>query len=362
MEFTFNKNAAHYYSSSKKMFLPVEIIDDIEGFLFRLGGKNYYFRGLETPLNNSCRDGLSRNKFCANKLIEAAGIPVPKAKSINEEDFRQGLLENIIADLNFPLVVKPLFGSYGEDVLCNIANLEQLTVQMTRLFESYQWLTIEEFHGNLNSFRILLLNKKIIGVIQRYPAHVLGDGQLTISELIAKTNIERQQTSEELAPIKLDVECYIRLQQLGITPDYVPLPRERVVLCYTCNASRGGSYEALSLHMCKKNRQFFLKIISLLNLKIAGIDVECVDLNTPIVHSKGVIIEVNSNPSIRIHETPQYGKPNCVTKKIIRSIIYHHPIAYLHVLYRHKTTAPFIRSALIMTVIIATYSLFRVIT
>ena len=44
MEFIFNKNAGHYYTSAKKLFLPVQIIHDIEGFFFPLGKKKLFFQ------------------------------------------------------------------------------------------------------------------------------------------------------------------------------------------------------------------------------------------------------------------------------------------------------------------------------
>ena len=360
MEFIFNKNAGHYYASSKKLFLPVEIIDSIEGFFFRLGKKNYFFRGFETPLNNSCSENLARNKYCANKLLESAGIPVPKAAAIHIDEFKQGLLEHIIADLSFPMVVKPLMGSQGCDVVCNIPDMEQLMDHMNRLLPANEILLIEEFHGNLNSFRILVLHQRIIGVIQRYSAYVVGDGRHSITELVASANIKREQLNNELAPIVLDEECHIRLKELGLTPEYIPSPDERVQLCYTCNASRGGTYEALSTKLCEKNRQLFIHICTVLNLNIAGIDVECADLNRPITRSNGVIIEVNSSPSVRIHETPQSGKPIRVTQKVIRSIIYRHPLSYLNVLYKNKKTGPYIRSFMAIPCLGALYVLFKV--
>lgn len=359
MEFVFNKNAGHYYTSAKKLFLPVQIVDDIEGFFFPLGKKNYFFRGFETPLNNTSSESLARNKYGTNKMLEATGIPVPKAAVIYIDAFKAGQLEKIIAHLNFPLVLKPSIGAKGQDVICNISNIEQLKAQMIRIFPANEWLSIEEFHSHPNSYRVLILNKKIIGVIQRYPAQVLGNGQHNLTELIKSANILRQATNEVLAPIVLDEECHLRLQQLGITPDYVPRENERIVLCYTCNASRGGSFEAISTQMCKENRQLFLKATSLLNLNIAGVDVECTDLQTPITPANGVIIEINPSPSVRIHETPQRGKSNRVTLKVIRSIIYRHPLSYLHVLCKKKAASIYIRSFLALPVLMILYVLFK---
>ena len=350
MEFIYNKNTALYYKSAKELLLPVEIIHSIEGFLFRLGNKTYFFRGLETPFNNSCSTRIAENKSCTNKILASAGITVPKATSIHISQFHNDPLEILIEHLKFPLVLKPTVSSLGRNVYCNIPDMAKLKELMTTIFSISDWLTIEEFHGNLNSYRVLVFKKKIIGVVQRFPAHIIGDGLHTITELVDEANIQREQLGEEFAPIQIDEECHFRLQELGITPNYIPIKNERVVLCYTCNASRGGTYQELSTKICKKNKQLFIKIASILNLNIAGIDIECADINQPITASNGVIIEVNADPSVRIHENSYNAKINRVTKKMIRSIIYRHPLSFLYVLYKNKHSALYFRMLSILVV------------
>ena len=351
MEFVYNINTRYYYTYAKKLHLPVEIVDPIQGFVFRLGKKSYFFRGAETSMNGSAGDALARNKYAANKILERGGVPVPKATAVHIDQFQHNELAHLLEDLSFPLVVKPLTGARGKDVICNISDMALLKKVMANYFlvSREEWVCVEEFHGNLNSYRILVFKGKILGVVQRYAAHVIGDGQHTIRELVELTNHQRKQISFELAPIMFDDECDIALKQQGVTPDYVPTFDERIVLCYTCNATRGGSYAALSTRvLCRQNRRLFLEVNALLGLNFSGIDVECVDLNIPIVDSRGVVIEVNPGPSIKIHEQPQAGKPNQVAKKVIRSILYRHPLSYLHILYQHHILAPYIRGLMIL--------------
>ena len=343
MEFSYNKNAALFYKSAKELFLPVEIIDHFQGFVFRLGKKRYFFRGFETPFNNSCSSLISDNKYCTNKLLNYAGIPVPKSVSMHCSEFQKKGIAAITNQLKYPLVVKPTISSLGENVYCNISSPIQLRQLMEKIYIHHDFITIEEFHGNLNSYRVLVFKKKILGVVQRYPAQVIGDEIHSITELIAQSNIKRQQLGDEHAPIILDEECHIRLNELGITPEYIPKRDEKIILCYTCNASRGGTFKALNTKLCKNNAQFFIKVASVLNLEIAGIDVECTDINTPINDTNAVIIEVNSNPSVRIHENNHSIRSNPVTKKMIRSIIYRHPLSFLYQLYKHVQTSIYVK-------------------
>ncbi|KTD45557.1 UDP-N-acetylmuramyl tripeptide synthase [Legionella rubrilucens] len=356
-DLNYNKNTLAYYQSAKELLLPAELVEDIEGVAIHLGKRTYYFRGGETPFNSSCSANIASNKYCANKILERAGIPVPKATAIHVDDFYNGLLEQVIADLKFPLVVKPSKeGRLGRDVVCNIQNIEQLKAFMDDIFPAYDFLSIEEFHGNLNSYRVLMFRQRILGVVRRYAAHVIGDGQHTIRELVELANADRARLSDTLKPIQIDGECLIRLEELGLTINDIPQLNERVDLCYTCNATRGGTYETIKTRVCRENRRLLKKAVATLNLAVVGLDIECVDLTIPIEESGGVIIEANPAPSVRIHETPQKGKARQVTKIITRSLIYRHPLSYLHVLYKHNRTAFYVRSLILLPIL---YFLYR---
>lgn len=327
----------------------------INGFELILGRHHYLFRGSETPFNNTSSAGISDNKYCTNKLLEMDGIPVPRGVALHVNEFENGRLDDKISSLNFPLVVKPLIdGAKGAGVLCNIQTGAQLKKILHQHFLLYPRVIIEEFHGGLQSYRVLVFKRQVVGVVLRFPASVVGDGTHTITELVERTN-EQRMVNNALGPIVIDEESLIKLQELGITVDYIPPRNERVVLCYTSNATRGGLYKSLGIKICRENRRLMVQVASRLNLTLTGIDVECEDINIPFEHSKGVVIEANQRPSIRIHELPISGEPVQVTKKIIRSFIYRHPFSYLHALYLNKRTALYVRAGVLGCLIAIIY-------
>ena len=345
-----NKNARCYYEAALKLLLPVEETPEIEGFTLKLGKKNYFFYGSSSPLNNSGSAHVARHKYCMNKILEQAGLPVPKSDFVHVNEYLQGKMEKKIAPLSFPLVAKPQEGKLGRGVLCNIKTLTQLKNYMVKGFQSDDYLLIEEFHGNLNSYRVLVLNGRVLGVIQRYPSHIIGDGIHTIQKLIEITNLERTQISDAFGPITVDDECLIRLDELGLTVDYVPYKGEWLTLGYTCNATRGGTYTSLGNKICKENRRLMAAAAKALCLELVGFDVQCADINRPIQSTAGVIIEANAGPSIRIHESPVSGIPVNVSKKIMRRLIYRHPLSYLAALYKNPRSGVYLR-VLILAVI-----------
>ncbi|HHF7345778.1 UDP-N-acetylmuramyl peptide synthase [Legionella feeleii] len=346
-----NKNARYYYEAALELLLPVEETPEIDGFTLKLGKKNYFFYGSATPINDSGSMLVARNKYCMNKTLERAGLPVPKSDFVHVSEYLQEKMEKKIAPLSYPLVVKPQEGKLGRGVLCNIKTLAQLKNYMSKGFLSDDYLLVEEFHGNLNSYRVLVLNGRVLAVIQRYPSHIIGDGVHTVQQLIELTNIERTQISDAYGPITVDEECLIRLDELGITLDYIPFAGEWLTLGYTCNATRGGTYTSLGNKICKENRRLMATAAKALSLELVGFDIQCADINRPIQSTAGVIIEANAvGPSIRIHESPVSGIPVKVSKKIIRRLIYRHPLSYLAALYKNPRSGVYLRALILVAI------------
>jgi D-alanine-D-alanine ligase-like ATP-grasp enzyme len=333
--------------------LPVQSRPETNGFELKINKCHYFFYNNDTPFNTSSSSAIAIDKYSTNSILANAKIPVPKSILFHHSDLEQEPLENIIADLMFPLVIKPVDGSLGIGVLCNIKTIEELSFFLKKYSSLYTSMIIEEFHSRLKSYRVLVFNKQVIGVVLCHPATILGDGIHNIEELIKLTNMKRKEISTYLGPIILDEECQIRLKDLGVTTRHIPAAGEKMVLCYTSNPTRGGSYQSLGRAICKENRQMMTKIATVLNLGLTGIDVECTDINIPISQSQGVILDVNHPPSMLIHEVPMSGKPQSVTKKIMRSFIYRHPVAYFKLLLSNHSTGFYIRLA-ILTLVLST--------
>lgn len=343
-----NKNTECYYQNALKLHFTTDYDPELGLLTISLGEKNYFFFRSVSPLNSYSSTQVSKNKYATYVILKNSGIPVPATKVVDLHDFQQQNLSSVIDGLSFPLVIKPVEGGLGEHVLCNIKSMDQLQQCMSDLFLKCDKVLIQEFHGNLKSYRVLVLNSKIIGVVVRRPAQIIGDGQHNLQELIDLTNIQRQKISDALGPIQVDIECDIRLNEQGIDLSYLPALGEIISLGYTSNATRGGTYTSLGTKICKENRRLFIRAAHALNLNLVGFDVECTDINVPIEHSGGVVIEANHGPSVRIHEHAIEGIKTPVCKKILRILIYRHPVAYLGTLVQKFFSSLYIRSGIIL--------------
>lgn len=351
-------NAELYYKSACALKLPSELTEHIAGFVIKLGKRLFFFRRGGIPFNCGSSMGIATNKFCANKILDAAGFPVPKARPMDRNTFKNLNLDDYIKDMRFPLVLKPMINtSLGIDVICNITSLSQLNNFMIKLFKEHEFLLIEEFHDGLNSYRVLVFHNKVIGVVQRRSARVVGDGIHSIRALIELHNIEREKFSKTvtLGPIKVDDESLIRLNEINMTLDTIPENNETVILCYTCNSSRGGTMESLGNKICKENARLICAAAKAMDLNLVGFDVICEDICTPIKTSRGFIIEANHTPDISIHENPMFGIPNKVSKTILLRLIKKHPLAYLKGLYQHANVAVYVKSTFVLILLLICY-------
>lgn len=351
-----DQNALLYYQSARALKFYSAKLEYISGFVIKLSKNLFFFRGGDTPFNCGSSIGIANNKYCMNKILEHSGFPVPRATIISKDSFISKNLDLLIKNLNFPLVIKPTSGTVGGlDVLCNIGDIMELKTYLEEKFQKYPFLSVEEFHPNLNAYRVLVFYNKVIGVIQRIPARIVGDGILSIKELIAINNTHREkiQATYLLGLIEVDAEVNIRLKELNMTLDTIPRENETVTLCYTCNDLRGGTVESLGKRICKENARLLCKAANALNLNLVGFDVLSEDILIPFSESRGVIIEANHHPDITFHENPMSGPPVRVSKIMLRRLIWKHPVAYVMGLYQGNNHRFYFRFSLLILVVIA---------
>lgn len=131
-------------------------------------------------------------KFCCNNkkittnLLYQNNISVPKGYRIKKDSSSQ-YLRSAFDNLQKPLVVKPSDGTWGEGITLNITSYSHFIEAIDLAFEfssqKKKMVIVEEmFQGS--EYRILLTREKVIGVLRRRPASVVGNGVDSIRQLI----------------------------------------------------------------------------------------------------------------------------------------------------------------------------------
>ncbi|MDQ3284044.1 MAG: cyanophycin synthetase, partial [Acidobacteriota bacterium] len=258
---------------------------------------------------------IAGNKDKTKMILGFHGIPVPGGDVTR--DVEEGL--RIANRIGWPVVVKPLDASQGRGIATNIRNEEEFRIAFEDAKRYRSSIVVERYLPG-RDFRLLVINKKFVAAAERVPAHVIGDGEHTIAQLVDKANEDpRRGVGHEkvLTKIKCDGATTRLLHLRGMTLDSVPSKGEFVALKTTANLSTGGTSIDVTDRVHPANIEMAERIAGLVDLDIAGIDVVAPDLETPVRENGGGIVEVNAAPGFRMHTHPTEGKPRPVGEAVV---------------------------------------------
>ena len=151
-------------------------------------------------------------------------------------------------------------------------------------------------------------------VAQRVPAHVDGDGKVTVSDLVALTNADpRRGIGHEkvLTRIAVDEEAEAYAAEQGFALDAVPPKGTRVFLKRTGNMSTGGISIDWTEEIHPENQEIAAEqAAKVIGLDIAGIDSIYPDISVLVRETGGGIVEVTAAPGFRCTPTRPRVSPS----------------------------------------------------
>lgn len=268
-----------------------------------------------TGRTNMIAVDLASDKDATKNLLGSMGVPVPRGYKIVDEDE----IEATVEKLGFPVAVKPLDANHGKGITVGLKTLEEVRAAFP-LAKKYSRRVIIEQSLTGQDFRALVINNRLVAVAERIPAHVVGDGEHTVRELIEITNRDpRRGYGHEnvLTLIDLDAQTESLLGARGLTPDTVPAAGDVLHLKTTANISTGGTAIDRTDDVHPFNVSLFERIARIIGLDVAGIDVVAPDITTPLTENGGGIIEVNAAPGFRMHLAPSDGIGRNVAEHVI---------------------------------------------
>ena len=261
---------------------------------------------------------LACDKEGTKTILEDAGVPVPRGTTIQYEDE----LENAIADVGgYPIVIKPLDGNHGRGITIDINSWRdaQDAYDLASAESRSRTVIVERFYRG-SDHRVLVIDGKVVAVAERVPAHVVGDGRTTISELIERANQDpRRGEGHEnvLTNITINKTAIGVLQRQGFDLNTVLKSDEIAYLRATANLSTGGVAIDRTEDIHPENRWLCQRIAKLIGLDIAGIDLVTLDIANPLREVGGVVVEVNAAPGFRMHAAPSIGLPRNVAAPVL---------------------------------------------
>lgn len=273
------------------------------------------FQATITGNTSSIAVDIACDKERTKQMLEDAAIPVPSGGlAYDEED-----LEKIVRRIGYPLVLKPLDGNHGKGSSINVTTWEAVKIGLEYAKQYSRKVIVERFITGFD-FRVLVINHKMVAAARRVPAHVVGDGVLTIQALIDKENKNpRRGYGHEnvLTEINVDKDTMELLTKYEYTLETIPAKDEIVYLKSTANLSTGGTSIDVTDMVHPDNIMMAERISRIIGLDVCGIDIMAENLTQPLKVSGGAILEVNAAPGFRMHLSPTEGLPRNVASPVV---------------------------------------------
>ena len=260
---------------------------------------------------------IAANKDLTGQLLRNVGIPVPDARTVKDE----GEAVRAAARIGYPVVLKPLDGNHGRGVGIDLRDEAAVRAHYPRARAASRGGTVlVESYVAGRDYRVLVVGGRVVAVAERVPAHVVGDGQRTLTALVEATNADpRRGVGHEkvLTRIALDGAALALAAGQGYGPDDVPPAGARVQLALTGNLSTGGISIDRTDEIHPDNATIAAQAAQVIGLDVAGIDFLTPDIARSVKEVGGAICEVNAGPGFRMHTHPTEGIPRDVARPVI---------------------------------------------
>lgn len=297
-----NVHLAYYIEAADILNIKYKIVVPSLMAQFESNDKHWYIINTATPLTNTTSTTIAKRKNLTNIVLSNFDIPVPK----------QVPLLNKQEALNFfkqytKIVIKPSqqLGGKGVTLLPKdkgqVIKAYKYALKESKAKSDYKVIGEEFIEGE--NYRLLVLGDKVIGIVRRKSAYVIGNGKDSIKKLIEKKNIERKKNI--LKPITIDNEVKLRLENLKIGMNYIPKLNEEVILRYNCNLSTGGTTQECSKQTHQYYKDIAIKAVKAIGTQFGGVDIITPDISKP---AKCAINEINYNPGLRVHYKVDEGE------------------------------------------------------
>ncbi|MQR00032.1 cyanophycin synthetase [Glaciimonas soli] len=282
---------------------------------FGWGSRQRRIQAAETSFTSAIAESIAQDKELTKMLLNAAGVPVPKGRVVdNAADAWEAVQE-----IDAPVVLKPRDGNQGKGITVNISAREQVFAAFEIAAEICSEVIVERYLPG-HDFRLLIVGNQLVAAARRDPPLVIGNGSSTIRQLVDEVNrdpLRGDGHATTLTKIRLDPIALSTLAKQNYTADAIPAQGVRVVLRNNANLSTGGTATDVTDDVHPQMAARAIAAAQMVGLDICGVDVVCNSVHKPLEEQEGGIVEVNAAPGLRMHLHPSYGKGRAVGKAIV---------------------------------------------
>ncbi|MBI3120463.1 MAG: hypothetical protein HYZ08_02485 [Candidatus Kerfeldbacteria bacterium] len=268
----------------------------------------------------SVADQVCTHKVACKFMWQRAGLSLAPGKGFYLHDTEAAI--RYASKIRYPVIVKPVDDTHGRGVYLNLRSehaLRSALKELRRVRPEDQEIMIEAYRTG-KDFRVFATRKRVLGVIHRIPANVIGDGTRTIRQLVDLKNQDprRKPTMTAIKTIQIDRTVREHLDRSGWKLTSIPKKGEQVFLRQNANLSTGGDSVDVTDVMHPGYKKLAVQAIRAIpGLAYAGLDLLAVDIRRPPTRQNHTWIEANSRPMLSMHHDPVIGKSRNIAKELV---------------------------------------------
>ncbi|GAA1026557.1 cyanophycin synthetase [Virgisporangium ochraceum] len=301
--------------------LPVERLDDLSLLRIGYGRHRRLVWAAMTDSTSAIGVDIAGDKQLTRRLLADAAVPVPPGGIATTAE--QAL--EIFRTIGEPAVAKPRHGRQGSHVHLGLRTADMVRAAFQSVVSAGESEVLIERQFAGRDYRVLMVHGQLVAAAERVPAHVVGDGMSSISQLVAVANRDpRRGDGHTRSLTKLSIDD-AQLRRIGYTADAVPADGELVWLRANANLSTGGTSRDVTASVHPDVRDLCARAAAQIGLDIAGVDLRLPDISAPMAPDRPAadtcgIIEINAAPGLRMHLEPAEGPPRPVATAIMDAL------------------------------------------
>jgi cyanophycin synthetase len=310
-------NVENVQAAAERLGVDVELLPG--GFLkLTHGSAVSYARSADFAFERLIPYFVCGDKWLTSTLLSDEGLPVPRFGVFDVSSYDEAL--RFFGELARPVVTKPARGTAGgAGITLAIATRAAFRAGFARARAAGRDVLVEEQVEGEN-VRVTILDGQVLGAVRRIPAHVLGDGERSVTALVEDKN-ERWRTQSPdnrlLRPIAIDADARRILGAQGLDPGSVPDAGRVVRLREVSNADQGGEIADVRGEIHPEHLDLATRAASVVGPILCGVDLIVRDLGEPAQPGNVYINEVNTTPSLYVANEMVAGAPSTTAAEAV---------------------------------------------
>ncbi len=282
-------------NEARRRGIHVEVTD-AEGGFFRLtyGGRSIHCRESLSEFTSGVAVSICDDKAVTRRVVSKAEVLVPDQIEIglDENEAVAAFLEK-----HGSVVVKPARGEQGRGVAIDLKTMDEVNEAIAAARTLCDRVIIEEFVTG-NDLRLVVIDYRVVAAAMRRPPLVVGDGQSTIGELIARQSRRRQAATGGESSIPVDGETERCLASAGLSLDTVLEEGRDAIVRRSANLHTGGTIHDVTGEVHPTLIEAAINAARAIEIPVTGIDLMVQSPRQPDYR----FIEANERPGLANHE------------------------------------------------------------